>query len=56
MATPHVTAAAALLLDKDSSLTQSEIEAILKSTALPIPDGSTTIYDISPAPGYYTYS
>jgi hypothetical protein len=46
MATPHVASAAALLLEKDGSLTQSEIESILKSTALTIPDtGSRTILD-----------
>jgi subtilisin family serine protease len=38
MATPHVTSVAALLLLNDSSLTQSEIESILKSTALGIPN------------------
>ncbi len=37
MATPHVAATAALLLQKDPTLTQSEIESILKDTALAIP-------------------
>jgi subtilisin family serine protease len=46
MATPHVASAAALLLQKDPTLTQSEVEAILKSTALAIPaSGSQTILD-----------
>lgn len=45
-ATPHVTAAAALLLQKKSTLTPAQIEAILTSTALPIPSsGSKAISD-----------
>jgi subtilisin family serine protease len=54
MSTPHVSAVAALMLEKNPTLTQTEVESILKSTALPIPSGSMTIYDISPAPGWYT--
>jgi len=46
MAAPHVTSAAALLLEKDPSLTQADVEDILTSTALPIPaTGSVTILD-----------
>lgn len=46
MATPHVASAAALLLQKNPSLTQSQIESILKNTALPIPDsGAPNIFD-----------
>jgi subtilisin family serine protease len=46
MAAPHVTSAAALLLEKDPGLTQSEVEDILTSTALTLPDnGSQTILD-----------
>lgn len=46
MAAPHVTSAAALLLEKDPSLTQAQVESILKSTALTIPDDdSRTILD-----------
>lgn len=46
MATPHVASAAALLLEKDPGLTQSQVESILKSTTLAIPDsGSRTILD-----------
>ena len=36
MASPHVAAVAALMLEKNPALSQSEVEAILKSTALPI--------------------
>jgi subtilisin family serine protease len=54
MSTPHVSAVAALMLEKNPTLTQTEVESILKSKALPIPSGSMTIYDISPAPGWYT--
>ncbi|GAP14484.1 subtilisin-like serine protease [Longilinea arvoryzae] len=46
MATPHVSAAAALLLQKNPTLTAGEVEAILKSTTLQIPDtGSRDIWD-----------
>ena len=54
MAAPHVTSAAALLLQKDPTLTQAKVEALLESTALSIPSsGNPTVYDISPAPGFY---
>ena len=46
MAAPHVTSAAALLLQKDPGLTQADVEAILTSAALPIPpSGSQLILD-----------
>jgi len=46
MATPHVAAVAALLLQKDPTLTQVQIETILKTTALPLPlVGSRYVYD-----------
>jgi subtilisin family serine protease len=46
MATPHVASAAALLLEKDPTLTQAQIENKLKSTALPIPStGTQHIFD-----------
>jgi subtilisin family serine protease len=46
MAAPHVTSAAALLLEKNPGLTQSQVEDILTSTALVIPAaGSQTILD-----------
>ena len=37
MATPHVSAVAALMLQKDPTLTQADVEAILKGTATPLP-------------------
>jgi len=36
MASPHVAAVAALMMQHDPSLTQAEVESILKATALPI--------------------
>jgi subtilisin family serine protease len=46
MASPHVASAAALLLQKQPTLTQADVESILKSTALRIPSrGSQYIYD-----------
>ena len=41
MATPHVASAAAMLLQKDPTLTQADIENILKSTALAFPNNGT---------------
>ncbi|HEX6986210.1 MAG TPA: S8 family serine peptidase, partial [Planctomycetaceae bacterium] len=45
MAAPHVSAAAALMLEKNDGLTQSQIESILESTASPIPAGSAQVWD-----------
>lgn len=46
MAAPHVAATAALMLQKNPSLTQSQVEQTLKSTALLIPSiGTRYIYD-----------
>jgi subtilisin family serine protease len=46
MATPHVAAAAALLLEKNPTLTQAQVEQLLKSTALPMPAiDSRTVFD-----------
>jgi len=56
MATPHVSAVAALMLEKNPALTQAEVEDIMKSTALYIPPGSMTVWDLSPTQGWYTYS
>jgi len=53
MATPHVASLAALILQKNPTLVQAEVEGILKLTALPILAGGATVFDISPAPGWY---
>jgi len=46
MATPHVAALAALMLQKDPSLTQAEIETILKTTTLALASsGSADIWN-----------
>jgi hypothetical protein len=37
MATPHVSAVIALMLQKNPSLNQKEVEDVIKSTALSIP-------------------
>lgn len=56
MAAPHVASLAALMLQKNSGLTQAQIESILKSTALLVPAGSAQVWDLSPVQGFYTYS
>lgn len=56
MATPHVTAIIALMLERNPSLIQRQVERILKATALPIASGSMTVWDLSPTQGWYTYS
>jgi subtilisin family serine protease len=56
MASPHVAALAALMLEKNQDLTQGQVEGILKSTALTVPAGTAHVYDISPAPGFYDYT
>ena len=45
MASPHVAATAAMLLEKNDGLTQSDIEDILESTATPIAAGSAQVWD-----------
>jgi len=46
MAAPHTSSLAALMLQKNPTLTQGAVEAILKATALPIPPaGSQSIFD-----------
>jgi subtilisin family serine protease len=56
MAAPHVTGVAAQLLQKDPTLGQAQVENILKSSALPIPDGSMQVWDLVPTQDWYTYS
>jgi subtilisin family serine protease len=46
-ATPHVSAIAALLLQQHPSLTPAQVQARIKATALPIPPGSTEVWDIA---------
>ena len=46
MATPHTSALAALIMQKNPNLTQAQVETILKSTALPLSAaGSRAIFD-----------
>jgi subtilisin family serine protease len=47
MASPHVAAVAALMLQKNPSLVQAQVEATLKQTALTLPntDVRTNIFD-----------
>jgi subtilisin family serine protease len=47
MAAPHVTATAALMLEKNPSLTQGQVESILKSTAQPIDAGEGGDFNIT---------
>ena len=42
MASPHVAGVAALIMQKNPNLTQSQVEAIITSSALPIPAGTYT--------------
>jgi len=55
MSAPHVTGVVAQMLEKNSTLDQAQVEDILKSTALPIPDGSMEVWDLSPVQDWYTY-
>jgi subtilisin family serine protease len=55
MAAPHVTSVAAQMLEKNPTMAQTQVESILKSTALHIPDGSMQIWDLSPSQNWYTY-
>ncbi len=48
MASPHVASVAALMLQKNPSLGQAQVESILKSSALPMPSsGSQVVFDIA---------
>lgn len=55
MATPHVASVAALILQKNPALTQADVEAILKTTALAMPAAdSRAIFDFA-APAVITW-
>jgi len=56
MAAPHVTGVTAQMLEKDPTLEQGAVESILKSTALDIPAGSMSIFDLGPPMDWYAYS
>lgn len=43
MASPHVAGIAALMAQKNASLTSSDVEAILESSAVPLPAGCRTV-------------
>lgn len=45
MAAPHVSAVAALILEKNDSLTQAQVEAILKGSTTPVSAGSAQVWD-----------
>ncbi len=47
MASPHVAGIVALMSQKDATLTASEAESILESTAIPLPAGCLEVTDIS---------
>lgn len=47
MSSPHVAGIAALMLDKNPGLSQSEVENLLKESAVPLPAGNRTITDPS---------
>jgi hypothetical protein len=44
------------MLQKNPTLTQTEVEYLMKSTALPLAPGSLEVWDLSPTQGWYTYS
>jgi len=56
MSTPHVSAVAALMLDKNPTLNQVQVENFIKITALPIPAGSMIVWDLVPSEGWHIYS
>jgi len=53
MATPHVSGVAALMLEKDPTLTQKDIETMLKETAAPLPPAISNTPAISNPPSAY---
>jgi subtilisin family serine protease len=63
MAAPHVTATAALMLEKNPRLTQVQIETILESSAAPFTTSSAEVWDPfhvdadgNPDPSFVTYT
>ena len=58
MASPHVAAIAALMLQKNHDLTQAQVETILEGSALPLGAGSRQVWDPFNAagPGFYPMS
>jgi subtilisin family serine protease len=63
MAAPHVTATAALILEKNDGLSQAQVEKILKDSATPIAAGSEQVWDPfhvdadgNPDPSFVTFS
>ena len=46
MASPHVAGIAALMLQKNSSLTATQVEGILENSAIPLPPGDRDVFDI----------
>jgi hypothetical protein len=46
VATPHISAVAALMPENNPNLTQAQVEELMKATALKVPDaGERTVYD-----------
>jgi subtilisin family serine protease len=45
MASPHVAGIAALMMQKNPSLNQPQVESILESTAVPLPPGCRDVVD-----------
>jgi subtilisin family serine protease len=57
MSAPHISAVAALMLQKNPALTQADVEGILKDTALEIPEiGEVNVYDLYDNEGNYAPS
>lgn len=55
MASPHVAGIVALLAQKDPSITATEAEALLESTAIPLAPGSLSVYNSSGGTDTYTW-
>lgn len=55
MSSPHVAGIAALMLQKNSSLTQSQVETILEGAAFPMDSGTRTVRNSAGATGTVTW-